>query len=50
MNPETQAEKAGLFKLFQDCVAAHDAQVDFSANGGAQGVNLMFNSDLNGSA
>ncbi|NOT88481.1 MAG: hypothetical protein HOP03_09880 [Lysobacter sp.] len=41
---------ADLSKLFQDCTAAHDAAVDFAINGGVQGVNMMFNGDLDGYA
>lgn len=43
-------DKADLNKLFDDCVAAHDADVNFAANGGVQGVNMMFNGDLDGYA
>jgi M6 family metalloprotease-like protein len=43
-------DKVDLTKLFQDCVAVHDASVDFSVNGGLQGVNMMFNGDLDGAA
>jgi len=43
-------DKADLGKLFTDCVAAHDADVNFAANGGVQGVNMMFNGDLDGYA
>lgn len=41
---------ADLSKLFQDCTAAHDANVNFAINGGVQGVNMMFNGDLDGYA
>lgn len=41
---------ADLSALFQDCTAAHDANVNFAINGGVQGVNLMFNGDLDGFA
>lgn len=41
---------ADLGKLFQDCTAAHDADVNFAINGGVQGVNMMFNGDLDGYA
>ena len=41
---------ADLSKLFQDCIAAHDADVNFAINGGVQGVNMMFNGDLDGYA
>lgn len=40
-------DNANLDSLFQDCVAAADAQVDFT---GAQGINMMFNGDLDGYA
>ncbi len=43
-------DKADLGKLFTDCVAAHDANVNFALNGGVQGVNMMFNGDLDGFA
>lgn len=46
----TNKDKADLGKLFTDCVAAHDANVNFAANGGVQGVNMMFNGDLDGFA
>jgi M6 family metalloprotease-like protein len=39
--------KAELSRLFADCAAAADAEVDFS---GVQGVNLMFNGELDGYA
>ncbi len=41
---------ANLSQLFQDCTAAHDANVNFAINGGVQGVNMMFNGDLDGYA
>lgn len=41
---------ADLSKLFQDCIAVHDAAVNFAINGGVQGVNMMFNGDLDGYA
>lgn len=41
---------ANLSALFQDCTAAHDANVNFAINGGVQGVNMMFNGDLDGFA
>ena len=47
---EAGKDKADLGKLFTDCVAAHDANVDFAVNGGVQGVNMMFNGDLDGYA
>lgn len=40
-------EEADLDKLFQDCAAAADPTVDFSD---AQGINMMFNGDLDGFA
>ena len=40
-------EKANLSKLFADCAAAADPFVNFS---GVQGINLMFNGDLDGFA
>ena len=39
--------KADLSQLFADCTALADADVDFR---GAQGINLMFNAELDGSA
>ena len=41
---------ANLNKLWDDCTAAADASVNFAANGGLQGVNMMFNGDLDGFA
>jgi M6 family metalloprotease-like protein len=46
----TNKDKADLGKLFQDCTAAHDANVNFAINGGVQGVNMMFNDNLDGFA
>ena len=43
-------DKADLGKLFTDCVAAHDPEVNFAVNGGVKGVNMMFNGDLDGYA
>jgi hypothetical protein len=40
-------EEADLDKLFTDCAAAADATVSFT---GVQGVNMMFNGDLDGYA
>ena len=40
-------QKAQLSQLFADCAAAADADVDFR---GVQGVNLMFNGELDGNA
>src|SRR3546814_9934492 len=40
-------EEADLDKLFTDCAAAADPTVDFT---GVQGVNMMFNGDLDGYA
>jgi M6 family metalloprotease-like protein len=50
LDTTTNKDKADLTKLFQDCVAAHDADVNFALNGGVQGVNMMFNGDLDGFA
>ena len=44
------SEKANLNKLFDDCTAAANASVNFAANGGLQGINMMFNGDLDGYA
>lgn len=44
---ENGEEDADLHKLFEDCSAVADATVNFS---GAQGVNMMFNGDLDGYA
>ena len=41
---------ANLNALFDDCVAAANPSVDFAANGGLQGINMMFNGDLDGYA
>jgi M6 family metalloprotease-like protein len=41
---------ANLNALFDDCVSAADADVDFAANGGLQGINMMFNGELDGFA
>ena len=41
---------ANLNQLFTDCTTAADAQVNFAANGGVQGINMMFNGDLDGYA
>ena len=43
-------EDADLSALFEDCTAAADASVNFATNGGLQGINMMFNSDLDGYA
>lgn len=40
-------DKANLNQLFRDCAALADPVVDFNA---VQGVNMMFNGDLDGSA
>jgi M6 family metalloprotease-like protein len=40
-------EDANLSRLFKDCSAAADADVSFA---GVQGINLMFNGNLDGSA
>lgn len=50
LDPATGKEKANLNKLFEDCTAAHDANVNFAINGGVQGVNMMFNANLDGFA
>jgi M6 family metalloprotease-like protein len=50
LDPATNKDKADLGKLFQDCTAAHDANVNFAINGGVQGVNMMFNDNLDGFA
>jgi M6 family metalloprotease-like protein len=47
---ETNKEKADLTKLFQDCTGVHNANVNFAINGGVQGVNMMFNDNLDGFA
>ncbi len=44
---ENGKDKADLKKLFADCGAAADASVDFAS---VQGVNLMFNGELDGFA
>ncbi len=44
---ENGKDKADLRKLFADCGAAADASVDF---GSVQGVNMMFNGELDGFA
>jgi M6 family metalloprotease-like protein len=41
---------ANLNKLFDDCIAAANPFVNFAANDGLQGVNMMFNGDLDGFA
>ena len=47
----TSEERADLDALFNDCTAAADALVDFANSGSPfQGINLMFNSDLDGCA
>lgn len=43
-------QDADLDALFDDCTTAADAQVNFGANGGLQGINMMFNGDLDGYA
>ncbi|MEO6365108.1 MAG: hypothetical protein ABIO38_03540, partial [Luteimonas sp.] len=43
-------EDADLNTLFNDCTAAADADVNFAVNGGVQGINMMFNGDLDGYA
>lgn len=44
---ENGEDKANLNKLFEDCSAAADPFVDFA---GVQGINMMFNGDLDGYA
>jgi M6 family metalloprotease-like protein len=44
------AERANLNALFDDCTRAADPVVNFAANGGLQGINMMFNGDLDGYA
>lgn len=41
---------ADLDKLYRDCVAVHDADVNFAAGDGVYGIMLAFNSDLDGPA
>ncbi|WP_148649584.1 hypothetical protein [Lysobacter antibioticus] len=41
---------ANLDQLFYDCTNAANSAVNFAANGGVQGINMMFNSDLDGYA
>ncbi len=43
-------DKADLGKLFTDCTTVADASVNFAINGGLQGINMMFNGDLDGFA
>ena len=43
-------DKADLGKLYTDCTSVFDADVNFAANGGVQGINMMFNGDLDGAA
>jgi M6 family metalloprotease-like protein len=50
VDPATNKEDADLTKLFQDCTALHNATVNFAANGGAQGLNMVFNGNLDGAA
>ncbi len=50
LDTTTNKDKADLGKLFEDCTAAHDANVNFAINGGVQGVNMMFNDNLDGFA
>lgn len=50
LDTTTNKDKADLTKLYQDCTAAHDANVNFAVNGGVQGINMMFNGDLDGYA
>ncbi len=41
---------ANLNALFDHCTTAANASVDFATNGGVQGINMMFNGDLDGYA
>ena len=41
---------ADLNKLFDDCTNVANPTVNFAANGGLQGINMMFNGDLDGFA
>jgi M6 family metalloprotease-like protein len=43
-------QRADLNALFDDCTTAANPQVNFAANGGLQGINMMFNGDLDGFA
>lgn len=43
-------DKADLGKLYTDCTAVFDPDVNFAVNGGVQGINMMFNGDLDGYA
>ena len=43
-------EDANLNQLFDDCTTAANASVNFAAGGGVQGINMMFNGDLDGYA
>lgn len=43
-------QSANLNQLFDDCTAAANPSVDFSTGGGVQGINMMFNGDLDGFA
>ncbi|MFD0724168.1 hypothetical protein [Lysobacter brunescens] len=43
-------DKADLGKLYTDCTAVFDPDVNFAVNGGVQGINMMFNGDLDGFA
>lgn len=45
--PPATSSSANLTNLFTDCTAAADATVDFSnGGGGVEGINMMFNADL----
>jgi M6 family metalloprotease-like protein len=50
VDPATNKEDADLTKLFEDCTALHNATVNFAANGGVQGINMVFNGNLDGAA
>ncbi len=43
-------EDADLNALFNDCTAAANPDVNFAVNGGVQGINMMFNGNLDGYA
>jgi M6 family metalloprotease-like protein len=43
-------DKADLGKLYTDCTTVFDPDVNFAVNGGVQGINMMFNGDLDGYA
>lgn len=41
---------ANLDRLFSDCTNVANSSVNFAANGGVQGINMMFNGNLDGAA